>query len=163
MKEQAGIFGYIKVFITDNITGKKRLVFEDKNAIQPAYANAIVDSLDASVGKNYSIDNKFNGNTNLGAGNNGEDGIAIKDQGGLWYEMAMPANVVTVGEVLFVGAFTGVGITIADANSVLFGHSWNNGGLTFDTVIAKPGSWSSQPVLNTETITLYWTIKHQAS
>ncbi len=152
-----GIRGYIKVFITRE-NGFKELVFEDKNAIQAAYANAIVDALDPGVGLNYSMDNLFNGNANPPP--NGEDGIAIKDSGGLWYEMFMAAAVVSGGETLWVGIFTGVGITVADANSVNLGHDYQ---APFTNLFAKPSSWSSQAVLNTETLTIEWTIQHQAT
>ncbi len=162
-KHNLGIRGHIKVFIT-RVSGKKELVFEDHNAIQAAYANATVDMLDTTTDFTLA-DDRFNGNTNLGAGNNGENGIAIKDGGGLWYEMIMATPVVTLNtyagaDVLFVGTFTGTGITVADANSVLLGHSWNNGGLTFDTLIAKPSSWSSQAVGAAEILTIEWTISH---
>ena len=175
MKENTGIYGYIKVFITRE-NGVKELVFEDKNAIQANYANMIVDALDTGVGFNYSMDNLFNGNTNLGAGNDGEDGIAIYDNvGGLWYEMNMTDPPVVTkglvgagyGNVLWVGTFTGAGITVANANQVLLGSNWVNAGLSFGAagaeVIAKPSSWASQAVLITETLTIEWTIKHQST
>ncbi len=152
-KDNLGLRGHIKVFITDNKTGIKRKVFEDHNAIQAAYATAIVDALDATT--NFAIDNLFNGNANPPP--NGEDGIAIKDSGGLWYEMIMATPVVTGGEVLFVGTFTGVGITVADANSVNLGHDY---AAPFNDLFAKPSAWSSQAVLNTETLTIEWTISH---
>lgn len=152
MKSKFGLSGHIKVFIT-RINGIKELVFEDHNAIQAAYAEKVVDALQSAT--NYAMDNLFNGYTQPPP--NGQDGIAIKDQGGLWYEMSMAVNVRTVGEVLFVGTFTGVGITVADAASVNLGHNYN---APFTTIIALPSSWSSQPVLNTETLTIEWTIKH---
>lgn len=155
MKEQAGIYGYIKVFITRE-NGVKELVFEDKNAIQPAYANIIVDALDS--GFDYKLDNLFVGNSQPPDTN--ADGIVIKDVGGLWYEMDMAENVRSGGEVLFVGTFTGTGITVADAASVNLGHNYN---APFTLIIALPSSWSSQAVLNTETLTIEWTIKHQSS
>lgn len=156
-----GLSGFIRVWITDNKTGIKRLVFEDRNAVQAAYANAVVDGLDG--GTNYAIDNRFSGNTNLGVGNNGEDGIAIKDIGGLWYEMSMIANVRSTGWLTMSGTFTGTGITVDTSNDVLLGHSWNNAGSTFDTLIAKPTAWTSQAVLITETLTIDWIIKHQTT
>ena len=156
-QSQMGIRGYIKVFITRE-NGFKELVFEDHNAIQAAYANAIVDALDTGVGFNHSMDNLFDGN--LQPPTNGEDGIAIKDNGGLWYEMIMVTPVVSAGEVLFVGTFTGVGITIADAASVNLGHNY---AAPFNTIIALPSAWASQDVLNTQTITIEWTISHQAT
>ena len=165
--EVVGISGHVRVFITDNKTGVKRLVFDDHNAIQAAYANAIVDALDTAVGLNYSMDNLFNGNTNLGAGNDGEDGIAIKDNGGLWYEMIMATPVVSGGETLFVGTFTGTGITVANAADVQLGHNWVNAGLTFGiagvTLFALPSSWASQAVAAGETLTIEWTIGHQST
>ncbi len=159
-----GISGYIKVFITRE-NGFKELVFEDKNAIQAAYAACIVDALDTGVGFNYSMDNLFNGNTNPPP--DGQDGIAIKDNGGLWYEMNMETPVVSAGEVLWVGIFTGVGITVAAAADVRLGHDWltaaPNDFVSGGSAFALPSSWSSQAVLNTETLTIEWTIKHQAT
>lgn len=156
MKDQFKIRGYIKVFIT-RVSGEKELVFEDHNAIQAEYAEAIVDALQSAT--NYAIDDFFDGNTNLGAGNNGEDGIAIKESGGLWYEMITSSSI-SGGKVTFTGTFTGVGITVADANSVLLGHSWNNAGSTFDTLVAKPSAWSSQDVGAGEILTIVWVIEH---
>ena len=152
------ISGHIRVFITDNLTGIKRLVFEDHNAIQAAYAAAIATALQSGVGTNYTFDNLFNGN--LQPPTNGEDGIAIKDSGGLWYEMDMATPVVSGGNVLFVGTFTGVGITIANAASVNLGHNYS---APFATIVALPSAWASQAVLITETITIEWTIMHQAT
>lgn len=167
--ERMGISGYIKVFITRE-NGKKELVFEDKNAIQGDYADIIVDALEEAATPPvilYGMDDLFSGNAN--PPDEDEDGIAIKDSGGLWYEMDMIANVQSGGEILFVGTFTGVGITVADANSVLLGHKWQNAATDFTSyndaygAFAKPSSWSSQDVLNTETLTIEWTIKHQAT
>ena len=164
-QENLGISGHIKVFITDNLTGIKRLVFEDHNAIQAAYAACIVDALDTGVGFNYSMDNLFNGNANPPP--DGEDGIAIKDNGGLWYEMIMAAPVVSGGWVLWVGTFTGVGITVANAADVRLGHDWltaaPNDFVSGGSAFAVPSAWTSQGVLNTETLTIEWTIKHQAT
>ena len=162
MKSQVGIYGHIKVYITRE-NGIKELVFEDKNAIQSGYADIIVDALD--TGYVYAIITRFNGNANPPP--NGQDGIAIKDSGGLWYEMDTDAGIQSGTNVLFVATFTGVGITVADANSVLFGHNWVNAGSSFGiagvSVYAKPSSWSSQAVLDTETLTIEWTIKHEVS
>ena len=161
-KENLGISGHIRVFITDNLTGKKRLVFEDHNAIQAAYAACIVDALDTGVGFNYSMDNLFNGNANPPP--DGQDGIAIKDSGGLWYEMNMATAVVSAGEVLWLGTFTGVGITVAAAADVKLGHNWltaaPNDFVSGGSAFALPSSWASQAVLITETLTIEWTIKH---
>ena len=151
MKDKLGIRGHIKVWIT-RINGKKELVFEDHNAIQQAYADAIVDALQSPT--NYAIDNMFNGNANPPP--NGEDGIAIKDSGGLWYEMIMSSSI-SGGTVTFTGTFTGVGITVADANSVNLGHNYN---APFTNLFAKPSSWSSQAVLAGETLTIEWDIIH---
>ena len=151
MKDRLGIRGHIKVWIT-RINGKKELVFEDHNAIQAAYANAIVDALQSTT--NYAFDNMFNGNANPPP--NGEDGIAIKDSGGLWYEMIMSSSI-SGGTVTFTGTFTGVGITVADANSVNLGHNYN---APFTNLFAKPSSWSSQAVLAGETLTIEWDIIH---
>ncbi len=151
MKDKLGIRGHIKVWIT-RINGKKELVFEDHNAIQAAYANAIVDALQSTT--NYAFDNMFNGNANPPP--NGEDGIAIKDSGGLWYEMIMSYSI-SGGTVTFTGTFTGVGITVADANSVNLGHNYN---APFTNLFAKPSSWSSQAVLAGETLTIEWDIIH---
>jgi len=163
-QENMGICGYIKVFITRE-NGIKELVFEDKNAIQATYAAMIVDALDTGVGFDYSLDNLFNGNTNPPP--NGEDGIAIKENGGLWYEMIMATPVVSAGEALFVGTFTGVAITVPDANSVLLGHNWVNAGSSFGAagaeLVAKPSAWASQAVGVAEILTIEWTIKHQVS
>ncbi len=165
MEDNIGIAGYIRVFITDNKTGRKRLVFEDKNAIQAEYAEIIVDALQAT--KDYGMDSLFSGYANPPTED--EDGIAIKDSGGLWYEMIMAVNVRSDAEIKFVGTFTGVGITVADANSVLLGHKWENAVTDFTSVgdaygaFAKPSSWASQAVLNTETLTIEWTIKHQST
>ena len=164
-KDNFGLRGHIKVFITDNKTGIKRKVFEDHNAIQAAYAEEIVDALDVTT--NFAMDNLFNGNANPPL--DGEDGIAIKDNGGLWYEMIMATLVVTGGDVLIVGTFTGVGITVANAADVRLGQNWLNaapndfigvGAGTPYTAFALPSSWSSQAVLNTETLTIEWTISH---
>ena len=163
-QENMGISGHIRVFITDNLTGIKRLVFEDHNAIQTAYATAI--AADLNLGTNFAMDNLFNGNTNLSAANDGEDGIAIKDSGGLWYEMIIATPVVSGGNVLFIGTFTGLGITIAAGADVKLGHNWVNAGLDFDGgvgLFAVPSAWASQAVLITETITIEWTIKHQST
>ena len=155
MESKLSIRGYIKVFITRE-NGFKELVFEDHNAIQAAYANKIVDALQSTT--DYTFDSLFNGN--LQPPTTGEDGIAIKDGGGLWYEMDMAVTVRTGGNVLFVGTFTGVGITVADAASVNLGHDYQ---APFTTIVALPSSWSSQAVLNTETLTIEWTIKHQST
>ncbi len=161
--ENVGIFGHVKVYITDNKTGNKRLVFDDHNAIQSSYATIIVDALQATT--DYGMDNMFNGNANPPP--DGEDGIAIKDGGGLWYEMIMAATVRSASTITFTGTFTGVGITIADANSVLLGHDWltaaPNDFVTGGGAFAKPSSWASQAVLNTETITIEWILSHQAT
>ncbi len=152
------ISGHIKVYIT-GLDGVKRLTFEDHNAIQAAYPTVIATALQSGVGTDYTFDSLFDGN--LQPPTTGEDGIAIKDSGGLWYEMDMiDPPTVTNGEILFVGTFTGVGITVADAASVNLGHDYQN---PFTTIIALPSSWASQAVLNTETITIEWTIKHQVS
>lgn len=164
-----GITGSIKVFIT-RTNGKKELVFEDKNAIQQDYADIIVDALYAP--KDYAMNDLFSSYANPPTED--EDGIAIKDNGsGLWYEMTMAANVLSIGgaadgvsTIKFTGTFTGVGITVADANSVLLGHKWQNAASDFTSIgdaygaFAKPSTWSSQDVLNTETLTIEWTIKH---
>ena len=106
----------------------------------------------------------FNGNTNLSAANDGEDGIAIKDTGGLWYEMDMASTSRSGAAVKFTGAFSGVGITIAAGTDVKLGHNWVNAGLNFGAagaeLIANPSSWPGVgvPVLITETITIEWTI-----
>ncbi len=155
MESKLSIRGYIKVFITRE-NGFKELVFEDHNAIQAAYANKIVDALQSTT--DYTFDSLFNGN--LQPPTTGEDGIAIKDGGGLWYEMDMAVTVRTGGNVLFVGTFTGVGITVADAASVNLGHDYQ---APFTTIVALPSIWSSQAVLNTETLTIEWTIKHQST
>lgn len=160
-KERMGIFGYIKVYITRE-NGYKELVFEDKNAIQGDYADIIVDALVAA--KDYGMDDLFSGNAN--PPDEDEDGIAIRDDGALWYEMDMIANVQSGGEILFVGTFTGVGITVANAASVLLGHKWQNAATDFTSVgdaygaFAKPSAWTSQAVLDTETLTIEWLIKH---
>ena len=154
MENKLKIRGYIKVWIT-RINGKKELVFEDHNAIQAAYANAIVDALQSAT--DYAFDNMFDGN--LQPPTNGEDGIAIKDSGGLWYEMIMSSSI-SAGNVTFTGTFTGVGITVADANSVNLGHDYAN---PFNNLFAKPSSWSSQAVLAAETLTIEWVIEHTTS
>lgn len=168
MKENTGIRGHIKMFLTDNNTGKKRLIWNDKNAIQSSYPTIIVDALQVTI--NYALDNGFptNGNPPL----NGRDGIAVKDVGGLWYGCLLTTPVVTAGAVLIVGSFTGTAIIIPDANSMLLGQNWNNaapndfdatgGGSPYGT-FAKPGSFPGAPgitVLITETLTIEWTITH---
>lgn len=170
--ESIGISGHIKVFIT-RINGFKELVFEDHNAIQQDYADIIVDALVAS--KDYAMDDLLAGNANPPTED--KDGIAIKDNAsGLWYEMIMAANVLSIGgagdnqsTIKFTGTFTGVGITVADANSVLLGHKWENAVPDFTSVgdaygcFAKPSSWTSQAVGAAETLTIEWLIKHQAT
>ncbi|MEE9571777.1 MAG: hypothetical protein V3W20_01860 [Candidatus Neomarinimicrobiota bacterium] len=163
MKDKMKISGEIKVWITDNITGKKRLTFHDHNAIQPEYAEIIVEALKASV--NYAIDAPFVGNGNPPT--NGKDGICIKDSGGLWYGMIMAANARSGGSITFSGTFTGVAITVAAAADVLFGHNWQNAAPNDFTSVggayghfAKPSSWVSQDVLITETMTIEWIINH---
>lgn len=155
-KQGLSISGSIKVWITDNITGKKRLHFETPNSIQAAYAGAIVDALDTAVGTSIALDNLFNGN--LTPPTNGEDGIAIQDNGGAWYEMDMEPIVYSGGWVTITGTFTGVGITVALAAEVNLGHNYN---APFTRIIAIPASWTSTPVLNTETLTIEWIVKHQ--
>lgn len=154
--EGVGLYGKITVWITD-IHGVKRKVFADHNAIQAAYANAIVDALDDTT-PDFAIDNMFNGYTQPPT--NGEDGIAIKDSGGLWYEMTMATTVRSASTVTFTGTFTGTGITVADANSVNLGRDYAT---PFNTIIAKPSSWSSQDVLAGETLTIEWILYHQAT
>lgn len=165
MKSNIGISGHIKVWIT-RTNGRKELVFEDHNAIQADYANVIVAALQAQV--YYGMDNLFNGNANPPP--NGEDGIAIYDNvGGLWYEMNMQATVRSGGQITFTGIFTGTGITVANSAGVLLGNNWVNASTDFLGPssayghFAKPSSWSSQPVLNTETLTIEWIIKHQST
>ena len=153
--EGLGLRGHIRVWITRE-NGFKELVFEDHNAVQAAYAIKIVDALQTPT--NYAMDNLFNGNANPPP--NGEDGIAIKDSGGLWYEMIMAANVVSADQITIVGTFTGVGITVADAASVNLGHDYQ---APFTTIIALPSAWASQAVLNTETLTIEWVISHEVS
>ena len=159
MKAQAqvGISGAIKVWITNNITGKKILVQDIPNAIQTAYAAKIVDMLQTNTDFTLA-DDMFNGNANPPP--NGENGIAIKDGGGLWYEMIMSAPVVAAGWITFTGTFTGVGITVADAASVNLGHDY---AAPFNTIIALPSAWASQAVGAGETLTIEWIIKHQIS
>lgn len=153
--EGIGLYGKITVWITD-IHGVKRKVFTDHNAIQSAYANKIVDALQATV--DYGMNNLFNGNTQPPP--NGEDGIAIKDGGGLWYEMDMATTVRSASTITFTGTFTGVGITVADAASVNLGHNY---AAPFTTIIALPSSWASQAVLAAETLTIEWILYHQAT
>jgi len=152
------ILGEVKVFITDNITGKKRLHFETRNSIQAAYAAAIPDAMDTAVGTSAALDNLFNGNVTPPT--NGEDGIAIKDSGGTWYEMDMDTPTQAGGNTTFVGTFTGVGITVALAAEVNLGRDY---AAPFNHIYAIPSSWTSTPVLLTETLTIQWTIKHQIS
>ena len=154
-KSGMGISGSIKVWIT-RTNDKKELVFEDHNAIQAAYAGAIVDALE--LGTDMAMDDLFSGNAN--PPDPGEDGIAIKDSGGLWYEMIMAANVQSGGEITFSGTFTGIGITVADAASVNLGHNYN---APFTRIWAIPSRWASQAVLAAETLTIDWIIKHQAT
>ena len=125
MKEQQmGISGHIKVWITDNITGVKRLHFEHKNAIQANYAGAIVDHLDHATTVLFGITApRFDGNTNLSAANDGESGIAFEEDGGLFYEMIMATPVQSAGNVTFVGRFTGLGVTITTGAQVLLGRN----------------------------------------
>lgn len=153
--EGLGLRGHTKVWITRE-NGFKELVFEDHNAIQAAYAQKIVDALQSPT--NYTLDNLFNGNANPPP--NGEDGIAIKDGGGLWYEMIMATPVVSADRITFVGTFTGTGITVADAASVNLGHDYQN---PFTTIIALPSAWASQAVLITETLTIEWIVSHEVS
>jgi len=164
-EKQVGISGHIDVFIT-RIDGTKELVFSDHNAIQAEYAEVIVDAIAAAV--DYSMDNLHGGNATPPP--NGEDGIAIYDNvGGLWYEMIMATPVVTNGEVKFVGTFTGVGITVANSAQVQLGQTWVNAVTDYQSVgaaygkFAVPSSWASQAVLAAETLTIEWTIKHQAT
>ena len=163
MKSGLGISGHVKIYITDNITGKKRLVFDDHNAIQAAYATAIVDELDSGVGQDYHLDNLFNGMVTPPTA--GEDGIVIKDNGsGNWYEMTMSTPVKTNytdgSQVLFVGTFTGAAITISAAADINLG--WNYA-TPFTIIIAIPNAagWAAIPVLITEKLTIEWIIKHQ--
>ncbi len=153
--EGLGLRGHIKVWITRE-NGFKELVFEDHNAIQAAYAQKIVDALQSPT--NYTLDNLFNGNVNPPT--TGEDGIAIKDNGGLWYEMIMATPVVSADRITFVGTFTGVGITVAAAADVNLGHDYQ---APFTTIIALPSAWASQAVLNTETLTIEWIVSHEVS
>ena len=157
-KQGVAIVGSVRVWITDNKTGKKRLHHDTKNSIQAAYAQAIPDALDTAVCTSFALDNLFNGNVTPPT--TGEDGIAIKDSGGTWYEMIMQPITYSGGWVTIVGTFTGVGITVALAAEVNLGHSYNN---PFTRIYAIPASWTSTPVLNTETLTIEWLIKHQVS
>jgi len=166
--EGMGISGHIKVWITDNITGVKRLHFENKNAIQANYAGAIVDHLDHATTVLFGVTAPlFNGNTNLGAGNDGESGIALEEDGGLFYEMIMATPVQSGGNVTFVGTFTGLGITVTTGAQVLLGRNWVNAGTSFGAagaeVWAVPAGWVATPVLITETLTIEWIIKHQSA
>ena len=163
--DDVGISGHIKVYITD-IHGVKRLTFEDHNAIQAEYAEIIVDSLVATV--DYDMDDLHSGNAT--PPDEDEDGIAIKDNvGGLWYEMIMGANVNSAGTVTFTGTFTGVGITVDNANQVYLGHKWENAVPDYTSVgdaygmFAKPSAWASQAVGAGETLTIEWIIYHQAT
>ncbi len=163
--EGLGIRGHVRAWITDNATGKKRLVFDNHNAVLAAYAEEIVDALVLNT-VDYALDNRFNGNTNLGAGNDGEDGIAIKENGGLWYEMNMETPVVSGDQITFVGTFTGVLVTITAAADVKLGHNWVNAGLDFEGGVglyANPAGWASQTIQIAETLTIEWIISHEVS
>lgn len=163
--DNVGIYGSIKVWITRE-TGKKELVFEDKNAIQSDYADIIVDALQGTV--DFDMDSLFNGYTTPPTED--EDGIAIYDNvGGNWYEMNMATTVRSAGWVTFTGTFTGVGITVANTAGVMLGHKWENAVPDFTSVgdaygkFAIPSSWASQAVGAGETLTIEWIIKHQAT
>lgn len=159
------IRGEIKVWITDNKTGKKRLHFHDKNSIQANYAKAIVDELDGGV--SFALDNMFDGNHDLSGTEDGEDGIAIKDDGGSWYEMDMETPSVSGGFITFIGKFTGVHITVANGTDVKLGHNWIDTGDDFGAggaeLYATASSWNSTEVQVAETLTIEWIIKHSKS
>lgn len=158
-KQGIKIEGSVKVYLTDNKTGIKRLHFETKNSIQAAYAAGIVDALDNGSGlTSIALDDLFDGN--LTPPTNGEDGIAIKDNGGTWYEMDMEPIVYSGGFVTIIGTFTGVGITVALAVEVNLGHNYN---APFTRIIAIPASWSSVSPTAGQTLTIEWLIKHQRS
>ena len=163
MKDTMQISGWVKAWITDNKTGIKRLVFDNHNSVVAAYASMIVDALDTAVGFDYTLNNLFNGNTASSAALNGQDGIAIRDNGGLWYEMITTIPYVSQGAVLIRGTFTGVGITVANGIEVKLGHNWQHAGLDFNAgaeLIVNPAGWVSQAVLAAETLTIDWVITH---
>ena len=161
MNNKSGISGHIRVFITDE-HGVKRLTFDDHNAIQGDYADIIVDALQAAT--DYGFNNMFTANANPPGED--EDGIAIKENGGLWYSMIMAATVVSSGVIKFTGTFTGVAVTIANAADVMLGHKWENAAVDFTSVgdaygkFAVPAGWVSQAVGIAETLTIEWTITH---
>jgi len=164
--DNIGIFGSIKVWITDNKTGIKRLTQDIPNAIQSDYADIIVDALQATV--DFDMDNLHNGNVTPPTP--GEDGIAIYDSvGGNWYEMNMAATVRSAGWVTFTGTFTGVGITVANTAGVQLGHTWEFATLEYTSIgtaygkFAVPSAWASQAVGAGETLTIEWIIKHSAT
>jgi len=163
-KEQAGIKGRVRVFITD-IYGVKRLTFDDHNAIQGDYADIIVDALQAVT--DYGMNAMFTASANPPAED--EDGIAIKENaGGLWYSMIMAATVVSSGVIKFTGTFLNAGalLTFANAADIMIGQKWENAATDFTSVgdaygkWAVPAGWVSQAVDTGETMTIEWTITH---
>jgi len=162
-QDKASISGALRIWITD-IKGVKRLVLDEHNAIQADYAAAIAAEMDTNIGQDYQMDGLFDGNTNLGAGNNGESGIALLDSGGgLWYEMDMDANRRSNAWSIFTGNFTlAGGVNLANSNSLILGWSWANATTDFDVMIAKAGSFpvGGITVGAGETLNVEWTIKH---
>lgn len=154
-KSQVGIRGFVKAVVT-RADGSSYVHLDEQNTIHANYRDEICNALMGA--SNIALDNVFDGNATPPP--NGEDGIAIKDNGGVWYEMDCDTTspVQSGFNTVIVGVFTGVAIDITVVGEVALGHNFNASVPT--TTIANPTTWPVLNLLATETLTITWTIKH---
>ncbi len=154
-KSQAVIQGFVKAVVT-RADGSNYVHLDEQNTIHANYRDEICNALMGA--SNIALDNVFDGNATPPP--NGEDGIAIKDNGAVWYEMDCDTTppVQSGFDTVIVGVFTGVAIDITIAAEVALGHNYNASVPT--TTIANPTTWPVLNLLATETLTITWTIKH---
>ena len=154
-KSQVGIRGFVKAVVTD-AEGNERVHLDEQNTIHANYRDEICNALMGA--SNIALDNVFNGNATPPP--NGEDGIAIKDNGAVWYEMDCDTTPPSQSgqDVVIVGVFTGTAIDITVVGEVVLGHNFNAS--VPGTTIANPSTWPVLNLLATETLTITWTIKH---
>ena len=160
-KTKFEIRGFVKAVVT-RADGTSYVHLDEENTIHADYKAAICDAL---MGANdIALDNVFNGAAPTPPPA-GEDGIAFyANAGAIWYEMdcltTPPAQ--SGYDVVVVGTFTGVGLTIiANVAHVALGHDYD--GTPFADMIANPGTWNQLVLGAADTLTITWTIKHASS
>lgn len=154
-KSQAVIRGFVKAVVT-RVDGSSYVHLDEQNTIHANYRDEICNALMGA--SNIALDNPFDGN--LTPPPNGEDGIAIKDNGAVWYEMDCTTTPPSQSgaNTIIVGVFTGTAIDITVVGEVVLGHNFNAS--VPGTTIANPSTWPVLNLLATETLTITWTILH---